>query len=202
MKRVIYLIVCLVILGLTVSIPLSLSAKDLLPSITSAAFDWQISKAQVVDPGKTRTTKKGTLTNGYVIEAVALAISSDAPIKKGTFRITVNAFLPAEDMPGQKAGNWYVRGNWSITDENATEKEKEARHSAGVVTGNLFATLDFNPCESTGAVNAQVLFPMTPNGGVWARGEGTFIGNEKFEGSIAVDADVWPDVAKIKGVEK
>jgi hypothetical protein len=202
MKRVIYLIVCLVILGLTVSIPLSLSAKDLLPSITSAAFDWQISKAQVVDPGKTRTTKKGTLTNGYVIEAVALANSSDAPIKKGTFRITANAFLPAEDMPGQKAGNWYVRGNWSITDEEATEKEKEARHSAGVVTGNLFATLDFNPCESAGPVSAQVLFPMTPNGGVWARGEGTFIGNEKFEGSIVIDANVWPDVAKIKGVEK
>jgi len=202
MKRVIYLIMCLVILGLTVSIPLSISAKDLLPSITSAAFDWQISKANVIDPGKTITTEKGTLTEGYVIEAVADAISSDTPIKKGTFRITVNAFLPAEDMPGQEAGNWYIQGNWSITDEKATEKEKKARHSVGVVTGNLLATLNFNPCVSSGAVSAQVIFPMTPNGGVWARGEGTFIGNEKFEGSIVVDANVWPDVAKIKGVEK
>jgi hypothetical protein len=43
---------------------------------------------------------------------------------------------------------------------------------------------------------------MTCNGGVWARGKGTFIGNEKFEGSIVVDANVWPDVAKIMEVEK
>jgi hypothetical protein len=127
MKKVIYLFMCLVILGLTISIPLSISAKDLAPSITSAVFDWQISNAQVVDPGKTITTKKGTLTKGYVIEAVADSISSDTPIKKGTFQITVNAFLPEVDMEGQEAGNWYIQGNWR-------KKHDTAKHLLQVIS--------------------------------------------------------------------
>ncbi|MDH4230570.1 MAG: hypothetical protein OEW04_00900 [Nitrospirota bacterium] len=201
MKKGIFLSMSIFILGLTISSPFPSTAKSLPDSITYSAFDWQISNAQVVDPGKTMTNNKGTLTKGYIIEAAADAVSPDAPIKKGTLRITMSAFLPAKDMPGQKAGTWYVQGKWSITDENASETEKKARHSEGVVRGDLFATSNFNPCASQGALSARVLFPMSLNGRVWARGEGTFTGNEMFEGTIQMDAALWPDVAKIKGVK-
>jgi len=41
----------------------------------------------------------------------------------------LSSFSPAADMPGQKAGTWYVQGKWSITNEKASAAEKKARHS-------------------------------------------------------------------------
>ncbi|NTV76041.1 MAG: hypothetical protein HGA66_17780 [Holophaga sp.] len=81
----------------------------------------------MLKPGATTIDAQGTMTSGYVLEATAKALNPDTPVQNGTFKIELNAFSPSQDMPGQKAGTWYVRGDWQITKRNITAAEQEAR---------------------------------------------------------------------------
>jgi hypothetical protein len=162
---------------------------------------WNVTNARMVNAGRTERVQNGVLSAGYIVEADAAATDPSAPMQRGTFRITLTAFSPAMDMPGQKAGAWYVQGDWSITDEKATEKEKAARHSPTVIKGSLTAELAFNPASDRGTVNALIRLPLSP-ADRRAAGKGTFSGNEKFEGMITLNAKIWPEVMKIKGVAK
>ncbi len=172
------------------------------PGIVETTFGWQLSGAKVINQGQTKTVKPGVITRDYTVEATATSITPSTPVRKGTFRATLTAFSPASDMPGQKAGMWYVQGKWRITDDSATKKEKDARHSPAVVDGSISAELLFNPAASAGDITASIDMPSSPAAGVWTVGKGRFTGNERFEGDIEVSAAVWPDVAKIKGVKK
>ncbi len=152
---------------------------------------WKLSKAQVVDPGQTTATQEGTLTTGYTIEATAK--SKEKLVPEGTFRLTLSAFSPSKDMPGQKVGRWYVVGKWSITDKNAKPDSDKLRHTPDVLKGDLQADLTFNPAASPGNFSALARFPMSLIGGRWGKGEGTFSVNGQLEGDLFMALERWPE---------
>lgn len=162
--------------------------------LTPGEFAWQLTHARVLSPGVTTRVPVGILTDGYVVEAVATATTAETPVALGRFEISVSAFQPARDMPGQKAGVWYVRGNWAVMDEQASDEEKAARHSPSIVRGGLSAELPFNPASTTGTLDAAVSLPASPDGGRWARGDGAFSGSQMFEGEMHISARLLPDV--------
>jgi hypothetical protein len=43
-------------------------------------------------------------------------------------------------------------------------------------------------------MDAAVRLPMSPDGGRWSRGDGTFTGSQVFEGEIQIRAQLLPDV--------
>ena len=172
------------------------------PGIVETTFGWQLSGAKVVNQGKTKTVKPGVITRDYTVEATATSTTPSTPVRKGTFRVKLSAFSPAADMPGQKAGMWYVQGKWRIADDKATKKEKDTRHGPAVIDGIIRAELAFNPAAAAGDMTAAIDMPSSPAAGVWTVGKGLFTGNERFEGALEVSAAVWPDVAKTKGVKK
>lgn len=161
-------------------------------AVVQEEVSWQLTNPVVVEAGQTRQNENGTLTTGYKVQATAAAVGA-APVRNGTFLLNATVFSPKEDMPGQKAGMHYVTGTWSITDDKAQARARQARHSAAKIQGRLDAELSFNPARTPGPVNAQVRLPMSPLG-KWSRGEGSFSGNEKFAGEISVTLDRLPEV--------
>jgi len=168
------------------------------PAIGDAVLGWQLTQARVRKAGVTTTGPQGSLTAGYVVEATARAVNPTTPIQNGTFEIELNAFSPSRDMPGQKAGVWYVQGDWRITKRGITHAEGKARHSPSLVNGSLKVDLPFNPATGSGLLSAQVRLPRAPQGGHWASGSGTFSGNERFEGVMQIDAQVWPEMSSAR----
>jgi hypothetical protein len=147
---------------------------------------WQLLDAEVVSQGETLTGSRGILTKGYVVEARAVTSQNDAPVRTGKYTVDVTAFSPATDLPGQKAGAWYVRGTWTLTDLTADKAELKAHHGPGTIKGFIDAELPFNPLTDGGNFDAQVRVPMAPGAAGWAAGNGTFTGNERFEGTLNI----------------
>ncbi len=176
-------ITLVLLLLLTVVLSTSVLATAL-PSLLQAGSMpavWGLTNARVVDPGKTMILPEGTLTSGFTIEAMAIA-RTNAPVSSGKFLLTLSAFLPSKDMPGQKAGRWYVRGTWSIANANAALGK--ARYRPGLVKGDLLAELTFNPATQLGAFSAQVRVPGGPINGTWSSGQGTLSLNNRFDGQL------------------
>lgn len=165
------------------------------PGIVTENIGWQLTNSRVMNPGKTATLPEGTLISGYQVEADAKGIGR-SPVAKGTFQMTASFFSPSQDMPGQQAGQWYVQGSWKITDTRLTTEQRKTRHNSGTIQGLFSAQLPFNPSAAGGMVDALVSIPMSPAGGFWTDAEGTFSGTEKFEGTIMMSSDKWPDVRK------
>jgi hypothetical protein len=186
-----YKIICLIVL-LSVAvyaIPLALAAQ----TGEKQEIVWQITNARVIDPGQTTSSDEGILTTGYTIEAKAKT-TSKSMLQDGNFQMVVTVFSPKTDMPGQKAGHWYLNGQWTITDAKATSSEKKARHSKSKIKGTLTADLLFNPAVKTGDIEAKVRTPMSPATGRWSQGKGTFSGNALFEGSLVLNAVFRPEM--------
>ncbi len=186
---------------LAASVEAAMPVSRRAPQGQTEAFGWQVTDAKVVSPGTTGRAPDGTLTQGYAVEAVAVATTPGTPVPRGVFQLTVTAFRPLRDLPGQKAGVWYVRGTWSVTDEQASAAELAARHSPAVVRGSLSAELTFDPAVQAGAVEALLTLPLSPDGGRWSRGSGSFSGNERFEGEMRIDAVLLPDVSASREVK-
>lgn len=167
--------------------------KEKAPVITEEIVSWQLSNARVVNPGKILTIKEGVLIKNYTIVATVCAIRGDNSTERN-FEITLSAFSPSSDMAGHKAGLWYIQGQWTIAESNVSEKAKKIRRSPSVIKGNLSAVLHFNPVIESGSVNAQVKIPVSLAIGHWTFAEGTFSGNEKFEGIIHMNEGIRPDV--------
>jgi hypothetical protein len=148
-----------------------------------APFGWELSGATVVESGKTEKIKEGTLISGYTIQAQAAGMRN-APVKNGVFRLTLTAFSPRFDLPGQKAGFWYVQGQWTITDETANPKLRQVRHNPAVIKGTLSAKLTADPRTYHGPVAAEVRVPRMADGA--GRGQGTLQGDELFEGTLSL----------------
>ena len=155
-------------------------------------FGWKLTQAKVICTGKTADLDEGTLTVGYEIESGAVALDPKCPIQRGVFRISATAFCPKEDMPGQKAGVWYIRGSWTICDTDIGAQGAKTRHNSAVLRGELLCDLTFNPSQAMGNVEAMVRMPMSRAGSIWRRGTAVFRGNEKFEGTIEGVAKRWP----------
>lgn len=120
------------------------------PGMQEVVLGWQLTEARVVDPGVTMTLPQGTLTSRYVLEASATAADPVTPIKKGVFSFELSAFSPRQEMPGQTAGVWYVRGDWRITKSTVTGAEEEARHSPSLVNGSLSVELPLQSYQRDG----------------------------------------------------
>lgn len=162
--------------------------------ITSDAIEWELSLGSVVDSGESIVLPEGTLTQGFTIEAKARADDSKY-IPRGTLRLSLTAFTPSIDLPGQSAGYTYVQGKWTVTDQASTG---ESKHSPGMISGVISAELDFDPTASPAAWSAEATLPMstiTPVGadGIqWARGEGELTLSPGLEGELELAVEVWP----------
>ncbi len=172
-------------------------SAELAPSIRQTNVGWRLTSAKVTATGETAKMQQGTLTTGYTVVAVATAITKGAPIEKAKFELTLSAFSPSKDMPGQKAGRWYLRGTWTLTDQNATQADLEVRHNPAVIRGDLLTELSFNPATDPGAFSGKFSLPMSLAAGQWSKGEGTISFDENFEGSIYLAADEWPELSAI-----
>jgi len=162
---------------------------------------WQLTSAQVIRPGNTATGPQGIVTSGYEIEAEATAVGV-APIRHGIFRLNLTVNAPLPEVTGQKAASYHLRGNWSITDKNLPPQAAKARHSQGVIKGDLSGESSFNPTLSPGKIAVQVRVPMSPLTTGWGKGKGTFKGNEKFEGQLDLTLERWQRTSKPEGEKK
>lgn len=163
-----------------------LGAQPEKPTSSASPAVWKISEARILDPGHQTMNDKGTMITGYTVEATAVAEKDAAPIKQGRFRVTLTAFSPTREMPGQTPGTWYLRGTWTLSDVQASPEALKARYSPSVLRGKIIAETDFNPASEQGYLEAKLL-PLRQGRGYGKKGGGTFSGNEKFEGQLTLN---------------
>lgn len=156
--------------------------------VTAKSAAWTLSKARIVDPGEVLTLPEGSFLQGFVVEALARG-AKDAP--HGTFQLTLSAFSPVRDMPGQKAGQWYVQGVWSIVRKGATPEMLKADPKKNLVAEGMIQTeLSFNPVGVPAKWSAEARAPMAWLAGQWARGQGSLSLDETFAGALYLDLTV------------
>lgn len=188
-KKTFFLIAILILAALMATT--SVMAKK--PVFTNEQVLWELSKVNVSNPGETIELKEGILIRGIVIESKAKAKGvNDVP--EGNFNLTMDAFMPYNDMPGQQAGYWYVQGNWSISKKDASSESLKARHSPDVLRGYIKAQLTFNPMESNQRWSALAAVPMSLGLGRWSEGQGSLSFDPSFAGSLYLDLSRWPEI--------
>ncbi len=168
-------------------------------AIRIASMSWALSDAQVVEAGETVILPNGTMSTGYTIEATAESTDS-AFVTKGTLRVNLTAFSPKKDSRVQKAGIWYVRGEWVLSDIDAPPISNP-RYTPGVIHGQLQVELPFNPAEGAGDLSATLRLPQTTMEPVSAgegrqpmRGTGILILDDKQGGVLTLDLKLWPRI--------
>jgi hypothetical protein len=171
------------------------------PVISNDVVLWDLTKTVVVSPGQTITIPAdktgfpgGVLTEGYILESKAKTKSGKL-IPEGTFRLTMSVFTPAEDFGEQKAGLWYVQGEWTVIDKKADldPQAKKSRHNPYKAEGRIHAALPFNPVERQVGWSAQATVPMSLAAGQWAQGtEGVLTLNSQLEGDLYLTLKLWP----------
>jgi len=160
---------------------------------TSEEVVWELTKAEVVDPGQTILTEQGTLVEGYTIEAKAKAKNNNV-VPEGQLRLTMSLFSPNRDLPGQQAGHWYAQGKWTITKQNYDPEKVKVRHNPDVMGGDLQTELTFNPLEGQQNWSAKARLPMSLAVGRWSKGDGSFSFNGQLEGDLFLAFELWPEV--------
>jgi hypothetical protein len=152
-----------------------------------AVMEWQLTEAKVINPGTVGTLTEGSMRSGIKIEAKAVTQTPGAIFPEGTFIITMNAFSPAADMPGQKAGSWYLRGEWTITAPHADPEILKARYNPYSVSGMLTGTVPYDPATTLGMLEAEV---RLQRGGSKPRTgrmpTGSFSGTTIIEGKLTI----------------
>lgn len=163
------------------------------PSITDETVIWELTEATILDLGQTNTDGMGTLTQGYTIEAKAKTKVKDKynVLPEGNLRLTLSAFSPAQDMPGQKAGFWYVEGKWKLTKKDADPEKLKVRHNSEVIAGSVKAKLDFNPATGQGNWTGVAWVPMSLAAGKWSKGEGTLTLDQNLNGDLFLPLEIW-----------
>jgi hypothetical protein len=136
---------------------------------------WDLTQGTAVQSGKAALKGAEQLNAGNVKQAAA---KSRGPAPVGDGKFTVNYTVQ------ENAGKYILRGAWDITKEGALKK---GHHTPDSVKGLLYAELPFNPATTSGNIEAKVLVaPMLRHGAKEAKAQGTFTGNEKFEGTLAI----------------
>jgi hypothetical protein len=150
-----------------------------------SVMEWQLSEAKVVNPGTVGALTEGSMRSGIKIEAKAVTQTPGAIFPEGTFSITFNAFSPTKDMPGQKAGIWYLRGEWTITAPNVDPAILKARYNPYSLSGRLIGSVPYDPATTIGMLEAEVILQR---GGTKPRTgripAGTFTGTTIMEGKL------------------
>jgi hypothetical protein len=167
-------------------------------AIHNASMSWRLSDAQVVEAGETVILPNGTMSTGYTIEATAESTDSTF-VTRGILRVNLTAFTPKKDSHMQKAGIWYIRGKWLLSDIDAPPSSNP-RFTPGVIDGQLQVELPFNPAEG-GDWSATLRLPQTTMEPVSAsegrqpmRGTGILILDDKQGGVLTLDLKLWPRV--------
>ena len=145
---------------------------------------------------KAANTSAGTLVGDYSVVASADALSASTPLASGQFVFRGSVFSPKYDMPGQKAGNWYLQGSWSITDTSVPAADLSAKYNSHRIEGELKAELPFDPTKQpAGTVDAQLSIPQSLDAGRWTSANGKLIGSARLEGQMNLDVALLPDVS-------
>ncbi|HIJ94234.1 MAG TPA: hypothetical protein HPP94_00535 [Desulfuromonadales bacterium] len=171
--------------------------------ITQSEAGWQITNTTVVKASQAVTFRQGVIVDDYIVSGDAAALSTATPIQKGKVRFTVNLFSPIRDMPGQRAGLWYLQGTWTITADDAKPELLKIRHNPYVIEGDIKAELANNPVDQPSAeLAAKVYILNSMAAGRWTNGYGTYAGNGSFEGSITLNIDSHPDLTQPNEAKK
>ena len=137
----------------------------------AATYVWQLTNLRLT-PAKVIELPTGTLAETYLLVGATTA-PTNTLIKEGNFQLVLSAFWPKQDLPGQPAGKWYVKGTWTITDPTVPTPVVRQRQPPGVVTGMLVTTLDHDPTQSGASLTLPITLPLSRVNGVWSKGTGT-----------------------------
>jgi hypothetical protein len=150
-----------------------------------AVIEWQLSDTRVISWGTIGNGLEGSMRSGIRIEAKAATTTPGAIFSEGKFSTTLNAFKPIEDMGDQKAGTWYLRGQWSVTAQGADPAILKARYNPYSISGQLTAAVPYDPASATGVMEAEVRLQragIKPRTGRMPAG--VFVGTTNFEGTL------------------
>ena len=162
-------------------IPLAAQAAD---QARQTDMVWKLMNGRVIESGRRTNTGQGEMISGYVIEADAY--DREGARKEGVFRVELSSFQPTENLPGQVAGNYYVRGSWSISKELPEESNVSRRRDRNAIGGHLEADLTFDPTVSNGDLQATLNVPTSLSLGGWLKAVGTFSGDRLFNGDLTL----------------
>jgi hypothetical protein len=169
------------------------------PPITGDTVIWELKQPRVVDPGQTIVLPPdpetgfpgGVQITGYILEAKAKSRQENL-IKNGIFRLELSLFKPDADMPGQKAGRWYIQGRWTIAANSAQAATKEKHNKLGFAQGSIITDLEINPIAEPMNWTAYAVLPMSTVDKRWMKGEGVYSVNAAWEGDLFLKLDLWP----------
>jgi hypothetical protein len=181
------------VIGVLLLTLISASALAKKPLTDQEMVIWALTKTEVVDPGKTTQMDEGVFIQGYTLEAKARSKGGNV-VPEGTFHLTMDAFSPESDMPGQLTGFWYVQGHWTITKKNADPNTLKVKHNPDKAEGILVAEVPFNPTMGAGNWTGRAVMQMALAAGRWSRGEGTLTFGENLEGDLFLPLERWPEV--------
>jgi len=167
-------------------------------TFANAQVAWQLKNMHQTSPGQISRSKEGEFKRDYVIEADADA-GVQAFFPKARFRLSLNVFAPARDMPGQVKGKWYVQGIWTLEPDVQAQGAFPEGMLAGTLSGRVQAALPFDPTSVKKAWQGNVRIPMTrvraDNAGTGVRpmrGGGEIAFNSGGEGNLSVGLKLWP----------
>lgn len=186
-KKITFIVIMLVLLALVISAT-ALAKK---PVTDPEMVIWELTDTKVVAPGQTVEMEEGQFIQGYTLEAKAKSKGGNI-VPNGVFRLTMDAFSPYQDMPGQRAGYWYVNGTWTVTKNNANPDNANLKHNPDVVDGTLMAELPFNPTGGAGSWTGKSTIQMALAAGRWTKGEGTLTFLGDLQGDLFLDLVRWP----------
>lgn len=170
------------------------------PPTLAAEQAWSLSDIVIDRPGRASRLADGIVID-YVLRGSATA-SAGTDVKEGSFQISISAFQPSRDLPGQPAGRWYIRGDWSITDAQAPPPAPGQRHRRGVLAGTLVSTMDADPLATAQDVVLPLQLPMTLTESSWVRGKGTLsLADSQERGSITLVVSRRPAIVQPPGSE-
>lgn len=188
MNRKLLIILILVGLALLLLFNGALAKKSV---IEKGMVIWKLTQSTVVDSGTQVDMAEGVFIKGYTIVAKAKAKNTQM-VPEGDFRLTFDAFSPYEDMGKQKAGFWYVQGQWTVTAADVDPAELALKHSPYRAEGTVMAELPFDPTTANGNWTGKSVLQMALAAGRWTKGEGTLTFGNNLEGDLFLNLDQWP----------
>lgn len=168
-------------------------------SLLNTSMTWILSEGRVVEMGETVSLPNGRLTTGYTLEMTAES-GDRSLIGKGILKLNLTAFSPEKDSQMQKAGIWYIRGSWSLSDVDAPPVTNP-RYTPGVFGGQFQVELPFNPAQFPTDWSAGLRLPQTTlepieeqQGRQPLRGNGILVLNDRLDGELTLDLKLWPRI--------
>ncbi len=150
-------------------------------------LEWCLQGARIIDAGSSSHSAEGTLVTGIIVEAEAVT-EQHLAIKLGKFVMTASIFSPVTDVPWLSAGKWYLRGDWTITNQKSSPQEIRAGYRHAVVKGIMLGEISFNPFETKNfrrEISLQAIMPMSIAAGTRTPPQkGGYFGRANFEGQL------------------